>query len=381
VTPFRIDIPASVLDDLHARIARARLPAASAAEPWAAGTDPAYLRRLLDYWADGFDWRAIEADLNRLPHRIAQIDGKSVHFVHVPGTRAEGEPAPLPLVLTHGWPSCFAEMRRLIPLLTDPAGHGADPADAFDVVVPSLPGFLFSDLPNGPWTRASVAEIWDKLMTGVLGYPRYGAFGGDIGAAVSSWVAASHPEHVAGVHVIHPSGPADLDARPLSDAERAFLDAEASYDERDGGYSAIMVTRPDTIAAALLDSPAGLAAWIVDKFRDWSDCDGDLERRFDLDDLLTTITLYWATGTIGTSFRAYYDYGQTPKRPPIAVPAAITLSSEPSMAGFPRELAERTYADIRHWSEPGRGGHFMPHEEPELLAGELRSFFRPLRDA
>jgi pimeloyl-ACP methyl ester carboxylesterase len=203
--------------------------------------------------------------------------------------------------------------------------------------------------------------------------------GGDIGAAVSGWLGARHPDHVAGVHVIHPSAPTDFEGRPLSAAEQAFLDGLTAYDETDGGYSAIMITPPDTVAAGLLDSPAGLAAWIVDKLRAWSDCGGDLERRFDFDVLLTMITLYWATGTIGTSFHQYYDHPATAKRPLVTVPAAITLSSEPLMRGLPRELAERAYADIRHWSEPGRGGHFMAHEEPELLAEELRSFFRPLR--
>ena len=213
-------------------------------------------------------------------------------------------------------------------------------------------------------------------MTDVLGYQRYGAFGGDIGGAATAWMGALYPEQVAGIHMIHPPFPASFDDHPLLTAEQAFIDAEAAYDETDGGYSAIMGTRPDTIAAALIDSPVGLAAWIIDKYRDWSDCHGDVESRFDRDTLLTVVTLYWVTGSIGTSFRPYFDWGHNPARPAIAVPAAFTLSTEPSMANFPREIAERACTAIRHWSEPGRGGHFMPLEEPDLLATEMREFFR-----
>ncbi|WP_433267174.1 hypothetical protein ACQPWR_05490 [Micromonospora vinacea] len=216
-------------------------------------------------------------------------------------------------------------------------------------------------------------------MTDVLGYERYGAFGGDVGGVVTGWLGALHPEQVAGIHMIHPPFPASFDARPLSAAEQAFLDAEAAYDETDGGYSAIMGTRPDTLAAALADSPAGLAAWLVDKYRDWSDNHGDLANSIDTDTLLTVITLYWVTGTIGSSFRQYADFGHNTPRPDITVPAAFTVSTEPSMANFPREIAERACTDIRHWSEPGRGGHFMPLEEPDLLASEMRQFFTSLR--
>jgi pimeloyl-ACP methyl ester carboxylesterase len=380
VSPFQIQVADSVLDDLRLRIARTRLPDRTGAEPWAAGTDPAYLKELLDHWGDGFDWRAIEAELNSLPHYRAEVGGRRVHFVRLEGGGAEGGPAPLPLILTHGWPSCFVEMLRLAELLADPARHGAERTDAFDVIVPSLPGFPFSDPPAGPWTRAAVADTWLELMTDVLGYSRFGAFGGDIGAGVTGWLGARYPEQVAGVHVIHPTFPADLEEPPLSPAENAFIEAEQAYDERDGGYSEIMSTRPDTVAAALIDSPAGLAAWIVDKFRAWSDCGGDVESRFTPTDLLTIVTLYWATGTIGSSFGQYYDWDHTPALPVITVPAAITLSCEPVVADFPRELAERSYSDIRHWTEPGTGGHFMAMEEPELLADELRSFFRPLRE-
>jgi pimeloyl-ACP methyl ester carboxylesterase len=270
----------------------------------------------------------------------------------------------------------------MLPLahrLSDPASYGEDPAKAFDVVVPSLPGFLHSELPDGPLTRQAMAETLHGLMTEVLGYERYGAFGGDIGGAVTGWLGALYPEHVIGVHMIHPPFPGSFDSHALSTAEQAFLDADAAYDETDGGYSAIMGTRPDTIAAALIDSPVGLAAWMIDKLRDWSDNHGDLESRFDRDTLLTMITLYWTSGSIGSSFRQYFDWEHNRERPDITVPAAVTLSCEPLFKGFPREIAERACRDIRQWSEPGTGGHFMPLEEPELLAREMRRFFISLR--
>ncbi|WP_433652579.1 epoxide hydrolase family protein [Micromonospora zamorensis] len=370
---FRIDVPDAVLDDLRARLARTRFTPRSGNQPWRGGVDPGYLRDLVSYWHDGFDWRAREAELNAYPQHLAVVGGRKLHFLHVRAARPAGTPAPLPLILSHGWPSSFVEMLPLVDRLTSPAGGD------FDVVVPSLPGFGFSEVPDEPVTRALLARTLHELMTDVLGYERYGAFGGDVGGVVSGWLGALHPEQVAGIHMIHPPFPASFDARPLSAAEQAYLDAEAAYDETDGGYSAIMGTRPDTLAAALADSPAGLAAWIVDKYRDWSDNHGDLANSIDTDTLLTIITLYWATGTIGSSFRQYADFGHNTPRPDITVPAAFTVSTEPSMANFPREIAERACTDIRHWSEPGRGGHFMPLEEPDLLAGEMRQFFTSLR--
>lgn len=377
-TPFRIDVPDEALADLRLRLTRTRFTEPSRPTPWAAGTDPEYLRRMVAHWADGFGWRDRERELNAHPQFVSERFGRRVHFVHVRAVPDMPSPA-VPLILSHGWPSSFVEMLPLVSRLTDPARHGADPADAFDVVVPSLPGFLFSDLPDGPMTRAAVADIWSWLMTEELGYERFGAFGGDVGSAVTHWLAARYPEQVIGMHSIHPSFPTDFDATPRSPAEQAYVDALQAFDEQDEGYSVVMATRPDTIAAALMDSPAGLAAWIVDKYRDWSDCGGDLSSRFSADDLLTILTLYWVTGTIGSSFRQYVDYPHNPDRPSITVPVGITLSSEPP-AGYPRMLAERAYPDLRHWSEPGVGGHFMAMEEPDLLAEDLRSFFRPLRD-
>ncbi|MHA4946907.1 epoxide hydrolase family protein [Micromonospora sp. SD19] len=369
---FRIDVPDAVLNDLRARLARTRFTDRSGNQPWQGGVDPDYLRDLVSYWHDGYDWRAREAELNAYPQHLAVVGGRKLHFLHVRAARPAGTPAPLPLILSHGWPSSFIEMLPLVDRLTSPAGGG------FDVVVPSLPGFGFSEVPDEPVTRALLARTLHELMTDVLGYERYGAFGGDVGGVVTGWLGALYPEQVAGIHMIHPPFPASFDARPLSAAEQAYLDAEAAYDETDGGYSAIMGTRPDTLAAALADSPAGLAAWIVDKYRDWSDNHGDLANSIDRDTLLTIITLYWVTGTIGSSFRQYADFGHNTPRPDITVPAALTVSTEPALANFPRSIAERACIDIRHWSEPGRGGHFMPLEEPDLLAGEMRKFFTSL---
>jgi pimeloyl-ACP methyl ester carboxylesterase len=379
VTPFKIAVPDDVLDDLRERLRRTRFTGASGPVPWVAGTDPAYLRELVGYWVDGFDWRAAEAGLNSCPQFTAAIAGQRVHFAHLRGDRAERAPAPLPLIMTHGWPSCFAEMLAVARRLADPAAHGGDRADAFDVVVPSLPGFGYSEPPGEPFTRRRVAGIWHELMTGVLGYPQFGAFGGDIGGGVTEWLGALYPADVVGVHVTSALIPANLGEQPPTREERVFLSGLSAYDENDQGYTAIMSTRPDTIAAALMDSPAGLAAWIIDKYRDWSDCGGDLETRWDKDALLTVATLYWATGSIGSSFGEYYHYDLDEPLPEITVPAAVTLTNEPGYAHFPRSFAERIFSDLQHWATPGRGGHFMAHEEPEQTARELTEFFRPLR--
>lgn len=351
---FTISVAPAVLDDLRSRLGRTRFTTPSASG-WDAGTDPAYLRSLVDYWANEFDWVAAEDRLNAYP----QFRDQGQHFVHV--RRDATRP---PVLLAHGWPSSFLEMLPLTDLLD------------VDVVVPSLPGFLYSELVDGPLTRAAIAESFHTLMTETLGYERYFAFGGDIGGAASGWLATMYPREVAGLHVIHGPFPADFGAPPITPTEQAFLDAEAAYDESDEGYSSIMSTRPDTIAAALADSPAGLAAWIVDKYRAWSDCDGDLESRFDRDTLCTILTLYWVTGCIGTSFRQYLDYPHNAPRPMISVPVAVTQSHEPGMHDFPRSIAERAASDIRQYSAPGRGGHFLAFEEPRLIADELTAFMR-----
>ncbi len=379
VTPFQIHIPDSILTDLRERLARTRFPSRTAAEPWRAGADPDYLRALVAHWRDAFDWRAREAELNAVPQFVADIDGQRLHFAHIRGKRAEGAPPPLALIMPHGWPSAFIEMLGMVPLLTDPGSHGGDPRDAFDLVIPSLPGIAFSDLPaSGPLTRPVMADLFAKLMTDILGYRQFGAYGGDVGADVSHWLAARYPERVVGLHLIRPRMPPHLEPSAISEPERRYLEHTDRKDEDDQGYAYMQRTRPDTLAAALIDSPSGLAAWIVEKWRAWGDCGGDVERRFSKDFLLTLVTLYWATSCIGTSFRSYYDFEAGPPRPRVRVPLGVTITAEDDQ-GYPRALAQRLYDDIRFWNEPRKGGHFLPAEEPVLLAGDIRAFFSALR--
>lgn len=371
--PLTIRVDDSILDDLDDRLARARFPEPSDAVPWSAGTDPRYLRELVHYWRTEFDWRVVELSLNDLPHRLVDIAGTRVHVVHVRAARGR---AGLPLVLTHGWPSAFIEMLPLVGPLTDPVAHGGADSDAFDVVIPSLPGFGFSGVPDAPLTRSQIAGMWAAVMT-ELGYDTFGAFGGDIGGDVSNWLGIEHPDRIIGLHLIHPGIPpiARDDPSLAADELRFYAEVDA-FDEQDGGYSAMQATRPDTLAAALIDSPSGLAAWIVDKFRAWSDCHGELDSAIDRDTLLSIITLYWVTGTIGSSFRTYYDYRHNRPRTRIHVPVGVTLSVEENL---PRSLVERLYSNLRQWREPGKGGHFMALEQPDQLVRDLRDFFRPLR--
>lgn len=366
VVPFTVDVSEDTLADLRERLVRTRLPQATPGEPWSAGIGYGYLAEVGRYWGEEFDWRAQEARLNSFAQYTAEIDGCRVHFVHLRALRREGRPAPVPLLLSHGWPSAFTEFLKLAPLL----------ADDFDLVIPSTPGFVFSDPLQGPHTRAAIADLWAKLMT-ELGYDKFGAYGGDIGADITNWLAIRHPERLLGIHLLHPKmptvGPGDP---PLDSDEQAFMDSLKKFDESDFGYSAMQETRPDTAAAALNDSPIGLAAWILDKFYAWTDHDGGLESRFDRDDLLTLVTLYWVTGCIGSSFRTYFDYRHNEPRPMITVPLAATLGIEDRE--YPRHMADRSYSDVRRWRPATVGGHFLPLEEPELLAGELRAFFGEL---
>ncbi|AJK50288.1 epoxide hydrolase family protein [Burkholderia plantarii] len=380
---FRIDIPQAQLDDLHRRLRAARLPAALDAERWDDGASLAFMRRLADHWLHRFDWRAQEARLNRLPHFLANLDGLDIHFIHQRGTG----PAPLPLVLTHGWPGSFVEMEHVIPMLADPAAHGGDAADAFHVVVPSLPGFGFSAPPAGPGMGAwRVAGLWRALMQ-ALGYERFAAQGGDIGAAVSMWLARRFPEQLIGLHLNYVPGsyrpPLGAGMPPVTGAEQAYLDTAAAWSASEGAYAAEQGTKPQTLAYAMTDSPLGLAAWIVEKFRAWSDCDGDLERVFTLDELLTDISIYWFGGMLDASFRIYKEN----RARPLAFDAAERVIPPLGMAAFPRELPtpprswlERVF-DVRRWTAMPRGGHFAALEQPGLLVEEIRAMFRPLRDA
>lgn len=381
MTPFRVAVPQSILDDLRGRLRRTRWPDEVTDAGWDYGANLAYMQDLIAYWRDDFDWRAQERAINAFAHFRAPVGGLGIHFIH---ERGNG-PDPIPLVLTHGWPSSFTEMLKLIPLLTDPAAHGADPRDSFDVIVPSVPGFGFSDrAAERGMTRSRVAGLWAHLMEG-LGYRRFAAHANDIGAVISGFIALDYPERLIALHTMMPGFPrphVGAGDRELSDAERAFLEVQRRWDQEEGGYNRIQETRPQTLAYGLHDSPTGLAAWIVEKWRAWTDPHGDLERHFTRDELLTNVTIYWVTGTAGSSARSYYERARDPRavRPEerIRVPTGVALSTE-AVQRAPREWVERRYTDLRRWTEFPRGGHFLALEEPQLLVDDLRAFFRPFR--
>jgi pimeloyl-ACP methyl ester carboxylesterase len=380
IEPFRIAVPEDVLVDLRTRLARTRFPDEIRGSGWRYGTDLAYLRELVAYWRDRYDWRAEEARLNQLHHFRARVGGLAIHFIHERGVG----PRPLPLVVTHGWPGSVAEFTKIIPLLTDPGRHGGDPADAFDVVVPSMPGYGFSERPSTPGMDPErIAALWAELMSG-LGYARFGAQGGDWGAIVSTYLGARHAEAVVGVHlnmvVALPPDPANP-ADGLTQEELIALMQLQQFLEEETGYQRIQGTKPQTLGYALNDSPAGLAAWIVEKFRTWSDCGGDVERRFTKDELLTNVMLYWVTETATSSCRLYFEAMHAGKFPPtglrVEVPTGCAIFPG-EIVKPPRRWAERVYA-VRRWTVMPSGGHFAAMEEPEALAEDIRAFFRPLR--
>lgn len=376
IEPFRIAIPDKDLVDLDERLLRVRLASGIDGQGWSEGIEPGFLRDLLEYWASEFDWRVHEQRLNALPQYLARIGEQAIHFVHRPGTG----PSPLPLVLTHGWPGSFIEMERIISLLADPGAHGGDPADSFHVVVPSLPGYGFSPAPRGKGVGAwATAALWAELMA-QLGYERFGTQGGDLGAVVSMWLGQRFPERVVGMHLNYVPGslkpPMGEGQPPLTDEEQEFYKRIAAWVDKEGGYAHIQGTKPATPAVGLNDSPAGLAAWIGEKFHAWSE---DFDGTIGFDTLLANISLYWFTQTIGSSFRMYVEGRSKPMalqekvRPPLGIaqfPAEIPIP--------PRNFIERGF-DVRRWTAMPAGGHFAALEQPELLAEEIRAFFRPLR--
>ncbi|MFF7154329.1 alpha/beta fold hydrolase [Streptomyces sp. NPDC008139] len=380
--PFAPRADAAALDDLRTRLRATRWPDAPEDAGWSLGTDLAYLRELVAYWADGFDWRAQEAALARLPRFRAPIGGLGIHFVHARAVAATGPV--LPLVLSHGWPDSFWRYAKVVPLLTDPAAHGADPADAFDVVVPDMPGYGYSDRPAAgrPLDSVAVSGLWAELMD-VLGYARFGAAGGDIGSHVSRCLGLDHPDRVVAVHRTDGGLPVFAgDPAELTPEENAWFRRTAAWGAAEGGYAAMHRTKPQTAAVGLQDSPAGLAAWIVEKLRAWSDCGGDIERSFTKDEILTNVTIYWLTGTIASSMRMYHANSAIPSAQltrRVEVPSGFSLFPGDILRP-PRAWLERTANAVRV-TEPARGGHFAAFEEPELYAKELREFFRPYRAA
>ena len=379
VEPFTIRIPDETLSDLRDRIRRTRWPPPAPGDPWQQGTDLEYLKSLFEYWAGGFDWRARERELNRFRQFRAEVDGVAIHFVHERAKSGRG----IPLIVSHGWPSAFIELLRLVPLLTDPRAHGID-GPAFDLVIPSLPGYGFSGRPPRA-TYRTVAALWHRLMRG-LGYERCAAAGGDFGSGVATLMALDDPKPLIGIHLTNLDIPPFIDegSRDFSTDERVYLQQRQRWDASERGYSAIQSTKPQTLGYGLNDSPAGLAAWIVEKWRSWADTGGDPDKRFSRDFLLTLVTLYWATGTITTSMRDYFDnrWSTSALAPEdrVEVPTGFALFASEFVpeGGPPREWAERRYAVQRYTVMP-RGGHFAAWEEPDLLAEDVAAFFDDLR--
>ncbi len=373
--PYRIDVPDAVLGDLRERLAGTRWPEAIPGAEWDYGADVHAIRDLCAYWQDGYDWRQVEAQLNRVPQFLCEVDGVDLHFWHVRGTG----PDPLPLLLVHGWPGSIYEFHALLGPLTDPGAHGGDPADAFDVVVPALPGFGFGGKPRERgWGVSRIAEAFDTLMSSSLGYSRYGAQGGDWGSMVAAKLGAMYPERVVGVHVNMLVAPPP--AQPGPDDAPA-LERDRLWRTQEAAYSRVQQTKPDSLTVAQSDSPAGLAAWIVEKFRTWSDCGGDVERAFTRDTLLTNLMFYWAPNSVASAARLYFENARDPagvrERGRVGVPVGYAAFPH-EIYRPPRSWVEPHYA-IARWTEMPRGGHFAALEAPDLLLEDVRAFFRSLR--
>ncbi|AYC43573.1 epoxide hydrolase family protein [Streptomyces griseorubiginosus] len=390
ITPFRVDIPQRDLDDLHARLDRTRWPDDLSATGWAYGVPAAYLRELAHHWRHSYDWRAAEAELNAWPQFTTVIDGTTVHFAHV----RSPEPDATALILTHGWPGSIVEFLDVVGPLTDPAAHGGDPADAFHVVVPSIPGFGLSGPPaDTGWEAGRIAGAWAELMTR-LGYERFGAQGGDWGAAISRELGRAHPGRVVGVHLNLLPGaqatrePTEEELAALEPGERERTVESwrrwRDWSSEGTGYAVLNSTRPQTVGYALTDSPVGQLAWIVEKFQAWTDSAELPEEAVDRDRLLTNVMLYWLTGTAASAARIYYERahatGESAARPTAPSTAPTALALFPAELQIPlRHKAERTENIVR-WTELGRGGHFAAMEEPDLLVEDIRAFFRQLRE-
>jgi epoxide hydrolase len=382
LTPFRLGVADAELRDLRERLERTRWPQSETVQDWSQGVPLAYLQDLCRYWAEGYDWRATEARLNALPQFRTTIDGLGIHFLHV----RSPHPDALPLLITHGWPGSIVEFLKVIGPLTDPPVYGGDASDAFDLVCPSLPGFGFSDQPTRTgWGIERIAAAWTELMVR-LGYERYGAQGSDWGTSISALIGQRNPEHVVGIHLTPPLAPPDpATFDDLTERERAALASLEEAAEWDSGYSREHATRPQTIGYALVDSPAALAAWIVEKFRSWTDCGGQLENVLTRDELLDNLMLYWLPRTGASSARLYWEsIRQVDAWISGAMTETITVPTGCSI--FPKELqrpsrrwAEKRFLDIRSWSEPERGGHFAAFEQPDIFVEEVRAFFRLVR--
>ena len=379
--PFQINVSQTVLDDLRERLARTRWPDEVEGAGWDYGSSLGYMKELTAYWQDGFDWRKQEAALNGFAHFKTEIDGFGIHFIHEKGKG----PNPTPLLLLHGWPDSFYRFYKIIAMLTDPEKYGGKAEDSFDVIVPSLPGFGFSEhsLARG---GVDSSELFTRLMTDVLGYERFGIQGGDGGSPIAQFMANAHPEAVDGIHLTDLGWHNVLtaDAPNLSPAEHEYLKTLEQSSFTEGAYAMIQGTKPQTLAYGLNDSPVALAAWIIEKFRAWSDCDGNVEVKFSKDELLTNVMIYWATQTINSSIRGYYDgmhrqwneetQDESAQNNKVPVGMAIFPKDNPP----PRETAERFF-NVQRFTKMPTGGHFAALEEPELLVNDLRAFYKQIR--
>jgi pimeloyl-ACP methyl ester carboxylesterase len=374
IEKFEIHVDDSILEDLRDRLARTRFTDHIDGTGWDYGMPVAYLRQLVGYWRDTYDWRANEAALNEFGHYRTRIDAQSIHFIHARSARDDA----FPLLLTHGWPGSVVEFVDVIPRLTDPEAHGGSDADAFHVIVPSLPGYGFSEAPRtAGWDPARIARAFAELMAR-LGYDRYGAQGGDWGAQVTTRLGALDPEHCAAIHLNMPIGTPPDNYVPVDEEEQSDLAAVQQFVRDESGYANEQGTKPQTVGAALNDSPAGLLAWIVEKFRAWSDCDGDPENCFTRDQLITNVMLYWVSQTSASSARLYWEARKSGASAPlVTVPTGVARYPK-EVLRWPRSWVERQY-NVTHWAVMARGGHFAAMEQPAMFADDLREFFRTVR--
>ena len=375
VEPFRISTPDAALEDLRRRLRATRWPERETVDDWSQGIPLAYVQDVCGYWAEKYDWRAREERLNRFAQWQTRIDGLGIHFVHVRSPHADA----LPLVITHGWPGSIVEFQKVIDPLVNPTAHGGEARDAFHVVCPSLPGYAFSEKPaRAGWTTQRIGKAWSELMAR-LGYGRYVAQGGDWGAMVTTWIGIEDPEHCAAIHLNMPIAPPDpATMNDLTEREKSALAGMQHYQEWDSGYSKQQSTRPQTVGYGLVDSPAGQAAWILEKFWAWTDCNGHPENVLSRDELLDNVMLYWLPGTAASSARLYWESFRTLSLDPVRVPVGCSI--------FPKEIfrtskrwAEKRFEKLIHFEELPKGGHFAAFEQPELYLGEVRACFRKVR--
>lgn len=376
IEPFEIRVADADLSDLKERLAHTRWPEAETVSDWSQGIPLAYVQELCAYWQESYDWRVVEARINAWPQFVTTIDGVDIHFLHVRSPREDA----MPLVLTHGWPGSIVEFLKVIGPLSDPAAHGGDAADAFHLVIPSIPGYGFSGKPaKTGWGVQRVAQAWAELMAR-LGYERYFAQGGDWGAGITVAIGLQDTGHCAGIHTNMPTVGPDRDTMDdLTEQEQDAIKAQQFYQDWDSGYSKQQSTRPQTLGYGLTDSPAGQAAWIVEKFYQWTDCQGHPENVLSRDELLDNVMMYWLGACGASSARLYWEsFGRGGGGGDITVPSGVSM--------FPKEIfraskrwVERRFKDLRHYNTLDRGGHFAAFEQPELFVGELRACFRTMR--